>query len=185
MWLPQSVRWDKATGNHSSVLEQIEQRLKHPGLHCLSHEQLLQSVREVQQWVKPPAAHGSKTGSVPAETAADGSLTSAAAAAAAPVAGASSSSRQQLHPARAIPFDELYADLQAAVSAGVVEVSVDDKSGLEVFCYNMAHDAPNSLVAAMCRGLVLHPGSKSVVATPFVRFDNLKPDQVGLRTQVN
>jgi len=185
VWLPQSVRWDKVTGNHSAVLEQIQQRLKHPGLYCLSHEQLLQSVREVQQWVKHPAAG-------PAETAADRSLTAAAAA-----ASSTTGSKQQLsslcashsslglHPARAVPFDELYADIQAAVTAGAVEVSVDDASGLEVFCYNMAHGAPSNLVAAMCRGLVLHPGSKSVVATPFVRFDNLKPDQVGLRTQVS
>ena len=41
---------------------------------------------------------------------------------------------------------------------------------LEMFCYSMAQGAPLSEVADMCRGLVLHPPSSSVVATPFMHF---------------
>ena len=56
------------------------------------------------------------------------------------------------------------------VSAGAVERTVDSSTGLEIFCYIMAQGAPLSEVAAMCRGLVLHPPSANVVATPFVHF---------------
>lgn len=73
--------------------------------------------------------------------------------------------------------------MQAAVAAGEVECTVDEASGLQVFCYNMS-EPTRSPTAALCRGLVLHPGSKTVVATPFVYFDNLKPEQVGLQQKV-
>ncbi|KAG2496220.1 hypothetical protein HYH03_005818 [Edaphochlamys debaryana] len=72
-------------------------------------------------------------------------------------------------PARLLPFEELYGSVMAGVEAGVVERIVDPDCGLEVFsCRTMrAHALP---VAALCRGLVLHPPSRSVVAAPLAPY---------------
>jgi hypothetical protein len=222
VWLPQSVRWDKAVGNDPNVLAAIERRLLRPAVSCISYDQLLQAARQVQECVVVPPplnANSAPEASVPSVNQSDrpapapsSSSTSAAsdaahvssccssavaatttgtstpAAAAGPDSSSSSgdgsgsgSSRQ--HPARSMPFDELYAAVQAAVAAGKVECTCDEASGLEVYCYNMS-EPPRSLTAALCRGLVLHPDSKAVVATPFVRFDDLKQEQVGLQQKV-
>jgi hypothetical protein len=76
------------------------------------------------------------------------------------------------HPARGLPFQELQACIMERVEAGAVERWVEEGSGLEVFSYT-GSAAGDPAVAAMCRGLVLHPPSSTVVATPFVRFTEL------------
>ncbi|KAG2496622.1 hypothetical protein HYH03_005443 [Edaphochlamys debaryana] len=72
----------------------------------------------------------------------------------------------QPHPARRMPFDELYGSVMAAVEAGGVERSVDPGSGLELFDCRPGSEAASE-VEALCRGLVLHPPSRTVVAAPF------------------
>jgi hypothetical protein len=224
VWLPQSVRWDKASSNDPSVLAAIEQRLLRPAVSCISYDQLLQAARQVQecevvtQPLKAEAApkastHSLKQSNLPASgpsssssnaaagaapdpsccsSAAATTITATSAAAVEPGSSSSSSSGTgrasdsasgRQHPARSMPFDELYAAVQAAVAAGEVECTADETSGLEVYCYNMS-EPPRSLTAALCRGLVLHPDSKTVVATPFVRFDDLKQEEVGLKQKV-
>ena len=79
------------------------------------------------------------------------------------------------HPARLMPFAEVYFRANEAVKDGTVEKWVDPAgSGIEIFNYISAEndvDTLGSTVAQnMCRGLVLHPKSSSVLATPFVRF---------------
>ena len=79
-----------------------------------------------------------------------------------------------VHPARLLPFEEIYARANAALSRGTVEQWSDADTGIEIFNYtrnskedvNMAPDDAE----IMCRGLVLHPMTRTVLATPFVRF---------------
>jgi hypothetical protein len=167
VWVPQSVRWDKAVENDLAVLENLRDRLRRPAFASISHEQLLQAVKQVQELVGETAC---VRDAVAAGIAASGS-------------SSSSSSSSVGHPARSMPFQQLYAALSEAVASGAVERSVEPASGLEVYCYRLS-EPPSSAVAAMCRGLVLHADSETVVATPFVRFDHLNKDQVGLQTQV-
>ncbi|KXZ47387.1 hypothetical protein GPECTOR_35g825 [Gonium pectorale] len=75
------------------------------------------------------------------------------------------------HPARGMEYGDLYDKVLAAVAAGDVERavdSVDPGSGLEIFNYR--EGAPLGGVEGLCRGLVLHPPSRTVVATPFTKF---------------
>ena len=73
------------------------------------------------------------------------------------------------HPAREVSFEQLQAQVAAEVAAGHVERWVHSASGLEVYCYLQEAGVPSG-VAAWCRGLVLHPPSTTLVATPWVRF---------------
>jgi hypothetical protein len=164
VWVPQSVRWDKASGNDPEVLAELQRRMAGPAFASISHEQLLQAVKQVQELVGEAARVGDD-------------------AAAAGIAASGSSSSIAGHPARSVPFQQLYTAVSEAVADGSVERNVDPTSGLEVYCYRLSQPS-SSAVAAMCRGLVLHPGSETVVATPFVRFNHLNEDQVGLQTQV-
>ena len=79
-----------------------------------------------------------------------------------------------VHPARVLPFDEIYARANAAVARGTVEKCTDADTGIEIFNYtrNSSEDvdmAPDD-AEKLCRGLVLHPTTHTVLATPFVRF---------------
>eukprot|EP00397_Hematodinium_sp_SG-2012_P004230 GEMP01004241.1.p1 GENE.GEMP01004241.1~~GEMP01004241.1.p1 ORF type:complete len:1189 (+),score=204.44 GEMP01004241.1:150-3716(+) len=74
------------------------------------------------------------------------------------------------HPARR-NFDELYSTISSLEAVGKVEKIVDDETGLEVFnCAKNAAGPESPVEVRMCRGLVLHPPSQTIVATPFVRF---------------
>lgn len=148
-WQPVSVRWDKRAGNASSAVVQLEQQAAKG--HYLTHQMLLHAVREA--------------GAAAAQQA-------AAAPARAPAPGGSTTAPQQ-HPASLLPFDQLLEAVMAEVAPGLVERTVDGATGLEVFCYRQELGPPRSATAAMCRGLVLHPASGSVVAMPFVRFAEL------------
>lgn len=77
--------------------------------------------------------------------------------------------QQPPHPARQLPFGELQGLVEAAVACGTVERSVDAATGLHV--YNYRAGAPEGPAESICRGLVLHPASHTVVATPFLRFN--------------
>ncbi|KAJ9532467.1 hypothetical protein QJQ45_010509 [Haematococcus lacustris] len=74
------------------------------------------------------------------------------------------------HPARLLPFSQLHALALAAVQCGSVEVSSDPDTGLQVFNYLAAASPGSSQAGQLCRGLVLHPDSQTLVATPFRRF---------------
>eukprot|EP00798_Chlamydomonas_sp_ICE-L_P031635 gene31635-6829_t len=77
--------------------------------------------------------------------------------------------------ARLQPFEQLYSTVLELVDSGAVECTVDADSELEILSYTQSIGPPQSEGAAMCRGLVLHVPSQTVVATPFVRFGELLP----------
>ncbi|KAL6758414.1 hypothetical protein V8C86DRAFT_3134365 [Haematococcus lacustris] len=74
------------------------------------------------------------------------------------------------HPARLLPFPQLHALALAAVQCGSVEVSSDPDTGLQVFNYLAAASPGSSQAEQLCRGLVLHPDSQTLLSTPFPRF---------------
>jgi hypothetical protein len=167
LWQPLSVRWDKPAGNNPAVRCQLEQQgLAGSCSAPLTHEQLVQAVWEVESLVTTAAATPSTSSS---------STTRSVQAAAPDGAGATTGSPMTatailVHPARTMPFNELYAAVQAEVEAGTVHCTAEPDSGLQIFCYDLSLGPPSSSTSAMCRGLVLHPASSSRVATPFVRF---------------
>ncbi|KAG1670820.1 hypothetical protein FOA52_003411 [Chlamydomonas sp. UWO 241] len=73
-----------------------------------------------------------------------------------------------------LPFAELYASILQQVQAGTVERTFDAGTGLEIFNYVQGPcEGAAGDVMALCRGLVLHPPSCTMVATPFVRLFEL------------
>ena len=76
------------------------------------------------------------------------------------------------HPARALPFGELYEGMHAAVRAGTVVVSRE--AGLEQFTYTAVcrFEKQWDLFSLLARGLILDPAARGVVATPFPKFFN-------------
>jgi hypothetical protein len=168
LWEPLSVRWDKSTGNNPTVRAQLEQQgLPGTDSSPLTHAQLVQAVREVESIVTTAAATPSTSSSSSSTSSSSTTyIATPAGCGASPMAAAAPS----VHPARTMPFDELYAAVQAEVEAHTVHCTTDSASGLEIYCYDLSSGPPSSSTAAMCRGLVLHPASSSVVATPFARF---------------
>lgn len=80
-----------------------------------------------------------------------------------------------IHPARAIPFDDLVAQLAAAVRDGhVSERRHPDRPDLALYCYTnrCVYENAWTPVVEAARGLVLDHGTKRVVATPFPKFFN-------------
>jgi RNA ligase len=78
-----------------------------------------------------------------------------------------------MHPARALAFDDLIAGLEAAKAAGHVS-SKDCPAGRRIYIYTNRCVYENgwndfSLIA---RGLIVHPATKRVLATPFPKFFN-------------
>ncbi|KAL4424357.1 hypothetical protein ABPG75_001658 [Micractinium tetrahymenae] len=144
MWQPCSIRWDKRSSNQPSAIEATG-RSAVEGRY-LTLPMLVGAVRETQQALaaSPPDAPQAAAGS-----------------------------EAPAHPARSMPFAALLAAVSAEVEAGTVELTVDSTSGLHIYCYRQSLGPPRSAVAAMCRGLVLHPASHTVVASPFTRFDEL------------
>ena len=75
------------------------------------------------------------------------------------------------HPLVAYSFDELYDEITKLVQSGYVEKTVDSSTNLEIM--NWSKTVPVSVsnpILSLCRGLVVHPDSKSIVTKPFVRF---------------
>ena len=78
-----------------------------------------------------------------------------------------SSQTSVTHPLVGYSFDELYAKLTELVNLGYVEKTIDSDTQLEILNYSTSVSNP---LISLCRGLVLHPDSKTIVTKPFVRF---------------
>jgi RNA ligase len=78
------------------------------------------------------------------------------------------------HPARMMPFDELWHSLQTAKAEGLVKENVG-QDGLRLFCYSEScvYDRLWNDASMLARGIILDPDSKRVVATPFPKFFNV------------
>jgi RNA ligase len=78
-----------------------------------------------------------------------------------------------IHPARTIPFAQLWHGLQRAKAEGLVQevVSVD---GLRLYTYtrNCIYEKRWDEISMLARGLILHPESQRVIATPYPKFFN-------------
>ncbi|KAJ9532820.1 hypothetical protein QJQ45_010939 [Haematococcus lacustris] len=153
-WIMRCLCFDKVMGKSLEALERLTYRI------CLPWSDLVRAVehqqqQQQQQTARPPSAlHSPTLQSSPVPPNPDlvpAALTSP-------------------HPARLLPFSQLYALALAAVQCGSVEVSSDPDTGLQVFNYLAAASPGSSQAAQLCRGLVLHPDSQTLVATPFPRF---------------
>jgi RNA ligase len=80
-----------------------------------------------------------------------------------------------IHPAHAIPFNDLVAQLTAAVRDGhVSERRHPDRPDLALYCYTnrCVYENAWTPVIEAARGLVIDHGTQRVVATPFPKFFN-------------
>jgi RNA ligase len=77
------------------------------------------------------------------------------------------------HPARAIPFDQLYNGLIMARDLGYIRESLGE-DGLALYCYTEActYEKKWDPITLLARGLILDIVEKKVVATPFPKFFN-------------
>lgn len=78
------------------------------------------------------------------------------------------------HPAASKDFDCVYSSVKMAVAKGLVECQ-RHATGLEVFNYKPGLVSEDATVQ-MCRGLVLSPASRTIVAMPFVQFSGITED---------
>jgi hypothetical protein len=168
-WRPASIRWDKRRGNHPDALDVMKGRR---WTAWLAHSSLVLAVGLAQarqrEILRCQCAEGPQGE--------DGHVVT-------PLP-------RPLHQAWAhLPFDEFYLLIMSAVAEGRVERTVDAATGLEIFnCrqYRLLGPVENSggLPASpdiedVCRGLVCHPPSARVVATPFCSFfDSSSPDRM-------
>jgi RNA ligase len=78
-----------------------------------------------------------------------------------------------MHPARQMPFDQLLAGLENARAAGHV-VSRDCPAGRRLYIYTTRCVYENGWddFSLLARGLILHPATRRIVATPFPKFFN-------------
>jgi hypothetical protein len=98
---------------------------------------------------------------------------------------------RDIHPLRRVDFDNLLIILHQYVVNGDIERYVDNVSGLEVYNYFVGHNSNNNksqimsniddeynnnndITVSMCRGLIIHPASKRIIATSFVQFNQNK-----------
>lgn len=79
-----------------------------------------------------------------------------------------------MHPARHIPFDELWAALQMAKTEKLVVENIGHDD-LRLYCYSdsCVYDRQWNEVTLLARGIILDPINKRVVATPFPKFFNV------------
>ena len=78
-----------------------------------------------------------------------------------------------MHPARQMPFDELIAGLERARAAGNVSYR-ECPAGRRLYVYTnrCVYDNGWDDFSLLARGLILHPGTRRVIATPFPKFFN-------------
>ncbi|KAJ9532486.1 hypothetical protein QJQ45_010552 [Haematococcus lacustris] len=148
-WIMRSVRFDKVVGNSPEAVERLTQQT------CLPWPDLVLAVQQQQQTAPPPSALHTpalQCSAVP------------------PNSDLVPASPTSPHPARLLPFPQLHSLALTAVQCGSVEVSSDPDTGLQVFNYLAAASPCSSQAEQLCRGLVLHPDSQTLVATPFPRF---------------
>jgi RNA ligase len=76
------------------------------------------------------------------------------------------------HPARKLDFDALYSGLMEQVKSKYIRLSRHNE--LELFTYSQStvYERNWNLYTLISRGLILHPPSKAVIATPFPKFFN-------------
>ncbi|KAJ9532443.1 hypothetical protein QJQ45_010535 [Haematococcus lacustris] len=137
-WIMRCLCFDKVMGKSLEALERLTYRI------CLPWSDLVRAVehqqqQQQQQTARPPSAlHSPTLQSSPIPPNPDlvpAALTSP-------------------HPARLLPFSQLYALALAAVQCGSVEVSSDPDTGLQVFNYLAAASPGSSQAEQLCRGLV-------------------------------
>ena len=78
------------------------------------------------------------------------------------------------HLARDMPFETLYLQLSLEVENGNVVRKIDHLTGLHMFTYSKTcvYEKAWNGINILARGLILHPETKTVVATPFPKFFN-------------
>lgn len=78
------------------------------------------------------------------------------------------------HPARTMPFDQLWDGLQRAVAEKRVKENVGP-DGLRLYCYSEStvYERAWDDITMLARGVILDPAAKRVVATPFPKFFNV------------
>lgn len=76
------------------------------------------------------------------------------------------------HPARTMPFDELYAGLRAQLAAGNVVRAAEGPLELYLYSNRCIFERNWNLFSLISRGLVVEPAARRVVATPFPKFFN-------------
>ena len=78
-----------------------------------------------------------------------------------------------IHPARSIPFEELFNSLELLKEAKLIDSR--DAGPLRQYTYSRqcVFDRVWNDISLLARGLILNPRDKKVVATPFVKFFNL------------
>jgi putative RNA ligase len=78
------------------------------------------------------------------------------------------------HPARTMPFPDLLVGLTAACEAGMVLRKDCPETGRAIYVYTAKCTYENAWneFSVLARGLILHPESGAVVATPFPKFFN-------------
>lgn len=78
------------------------------------------------------------------------------------------------HPARTMPFDQLWEGLQQAKSEKLVVENVG-ADGLRLYCYSEScvYDRQWSDITLIARGIILDSEGKRVVGTPFPKFFNV------------
>jgi RNA ligase len=81
-----------------------------------------------------------------------------------------------IHPARTMSFDDLMSGLEEARANGFIFSRFDKETGRVIYCYTnkCVYDKGWNQFSLISRGLILHPESKTVVATPFPKFFNAK-----------
>ncbi len=78
------------------------------------------------------------------------------------------------HPARTMPFGELFEGLQRAKASRLVSEQVSD-DGLRLYCYSQScvYERAWDEFTTLARGVILDPTAQRVVATPFPKFFNV------------
>lgn len=77
------------------------------------------------------------------------------------------------HPARSIPFQDIFDGMQAAIAQRYVRAYTDGTLQLYTYTEQCVHSRAWNDFTRMARGLIVDVEQKSVVATPFVKFFNL------------
>ena len=78
-----------------------------------------------------------------------------------------------IHPARQIPFDELFNSLELLNEAGLVDSRHSGALRQYTYSRQCVYERQWNDITLLARGLILNPRDKLVVATPFVKFFNL------------
>lgn len=84
------------------------------------------------------------------------------------------------HPARSMPFDDLYKGLRERVDRGLITVQIWRDLEMYTYSRDCQFDKAWDVFTLMARGLILCPSKKLVVATPMPKFFNFGEYTVAL-----